>query len=128
MLKFRESLVSAHHNYLVNQMLSPGFVMGILIQRMNSIFLLTRYRPGKRAEDLLSVYDAQGNFVWKQKPKRLLWNPSVVFCQSFLAVIVGLFSLRGALVIVQTESFANGFLTRIQGNVRSGGNSNRALL
>jgi hypothetical protein len=28
MVKFRESKISAHHNYLVNDLLTPSFVVG----------------------------------------------------------------------------------------------------
>jgi len=82
-VKFRESLVSAHHNYLVNQMLSPGFVIGNPDSREEFYFLADAVPPGKRAEDLLSVYDAQGNFVLEAEPERIKGNPLGCLRHSF---------------------------------------------
>jgi hypothetical protein len=118
MLKFRESLVSAHHNYLVNQMLSPGFVIGNPDSKDEFYFLADAVPPGESEPRIYCrFYDAQGNFVLEAEPKRVVVNPLGCVRQSFPGGYRIVLPSGEALVIVQTESFANGFLTRIQGKL-----------
>jgi hypothetical protein len=49
MLKQRESLISAYHNYLVNNMLSPGFYAGIPYSATDFYFLADIMLPGEMA-------------------------------------------------------------------------------
>ena len=61
LLKFKENLVSAHHNYLVNQMLSPGFSLGDSDSKDEFYFLADVVRPGESEPRIYSrLYDAQG--------------------------------------------------------------------
>jgi hypothetical protein len=118
MLKFRESLVSAHHNYLVNQMLSPGFVLGNPDSKDNFYFLADLVRSGESEPRIYCrLYDGQGNFVLETEPKRILENPLGCVRQSFPGGYRIVFPSGESLLTVQTESFANGFLTRIQGKL-----------
>ena len=118
MLKTRESLVSAHHNYLVNQFLSPGFMLGDPDSKDEFYFLADVMRPGDSEPRIYCrLYDAQGAFVLEIEPKDIVENPLGCVRQSFpggyrIALPSGEFLLS-----VQTESFANGFLTRIQGKL-----------
>ena len=118
MLKFRESLVSAHHNYLVNQMLSPGFSLGDSDSKDDFYFLADVVRPGESEPKIYSrLYDAQGTFVLEMEPKRILENPLRCLRQSFPGGYRIVLPSGEPLLSVQTQGFANGFLTRIQGKV-----------
>lgn len=118
MLKSRESLVSAHHNYLVNQMLSPGFVIGNPDSRDEFYFLADAVPPGESEPRIYCrLYDARGNFVLETEPKRIVANPLGCVRQSFPGGYRIVPPSGEAPLTVQTESFANGFLTRIQGKL-----------
>jgi len=118
MLKFRESLVSAHHNYLVNQILSPGFVVDDPNSKDDFYFLADVVLPGESEPRIYCrLYDAQGNFVLETEPKRILDNPLGCLRQSFPGGYRIVLPSGESLLTVQTESFANGYLTRIQGKL-----------
>ena len=118
MLKFRESLVSAHHNYLVNQILSPGFVVGNPDSKDDFYFLADVVLPGESEPRIyFRLYDAQGVFILETEPKRIVENPLGYVRQSFPGGYRIVLSSGEALLSVQTESFANGYLTRIQGKL-----------
>ena len=118
MLKFRKSLVSAHHNYLVNQMLSPGFVLGNPDSKDDFYFLADVVGSGESEPRIYSrLYDAQGTFVLEMEPKRILENPLRCLRQPFPGGYRIVLPSGEPLLSVQTEGFANGFLTRIQGKV-----------
>jgi hypothetical protein len=118
MLKFRESLVSAHHNYLVNQMLSPGFLVGNPDSRDDFFFLADAVPIGESEPRIYArLYDSHGVFVLEMEPKRILENPLGYVRQSFPGGYRIVFPSGEPLLTVQTESFANGFLTRIQGKL-----------
>jgi len=118
MLKFRESLVSAHHNYLVNEILSPGFVVGNPDSK-GDFFFLADVVPAGESEPRIycRLYDAQGNFVLEAEPKRIVENPLRCVRQSFPGGYRIVLPTGESLFTVQTESFANGFMTRIQGKL-----------
>jgi len=118
MLKFRESLVSAHHNYLVNQILSPGFVVGNPDSK-DDFFFLADVVPAGESEPRIycRLYDAQGNFVLETEPKRIVENPLRCVRQPFPGGYRIVLLTGEPLFTVQTESFANGLMTRIQGKV-----------
>lgn len=118
MLKFKESLVSAHHNYLVNQMLSPGFLIGNPDSKDEFYFLADVVRPGESEPRIYCrLYDGQGNFILEAEPRSILENPLGYVRQSFPGGYRIVFPSGEPLLSVQTESFANGFLTRIQGKL-----------
>ena len=117
-MKFRESLVSAHHNYLVNQMLSPGFVIGNPDSRDEFYFLADAVPPGESEPRIYCrFYDAQSNFVLEAEPERIKGNPLGCLRHSFLGGYRIALPSGETLLSVQTEAFANGFLTRIQGKL-----------
>ena len=118
MLKFRESLVSAHHNYLVNRMLSPGFSLGDPDSKDDFYFLADVVRPGESEPRIYSrLYDAQGALVLEMEPKRILENPLRCLRQPFPGGYRIVLPSGESLLNFQTESFANGYLTRIQGKL-----------
>jgi hypothetical protein len=118
MLKFRESLVSAHHNYLVNQMLSPGFLVGNPDSKDDFYFLADVVRQGESEPKIYArVYDIQGAFILEMEPRRIVENPLGCLRHSFPGGYRIVLPSGESLLSVQTESFANGFLTRMQGKL-----------
>ncbi len=118
MLKFRESLVSAHHNYLVNQMLTPGFSIGNPDSKDDFYFLADVVRPGESEPRIHArIYDAQGTLILEMESNRTVKNPLGFLRQSFPGGYRIVLPSGESLLSVQTESFANGHLTRIQGKL-----------
>jgi len=118
MLKFRESTVSSHHNYLVNQMLSPGFLIGNPDSQDEFYFLAEVVLPGESEPKIYSrFYDTQGAFVLEMDPKRIVTNPAGCRRQSFPGGYRIVLPSGESVLSVQTEVFANGFLTRVQGKL-----------
>jgi len=118
MLKFRESLVSAHHNYLVNQMLSPGFLLGDLNSKEDFWFLADVVPVGMKEPSIHGrIFDRQGHFVLETGFNRIMENPQGCVIEP----VAGGFQIRYAggepLLKVRTVSFANGYLTTIQGKL-----------
>jgi hypothetical protein len=111
MLKFQESLISAHHNYLVNRMLTPGFLVGDPNSREDFWFLAREPRIYAR------LYDSQALFLVEIRLNKIVENPSGCVYQAFPGGFRISYSPGDPLLIVQTESFANGFLTRVQGKL-----------
>ena len=114
MLKLRESLISANHNYLVNDMLSPGFVLGNPEARDEFWFVADVVGPGKK-QGLISarLYDSLGNYILEMKENEITENPG----QSLFQPIPEGFRLNEPsgkpLMEVRTRSFTNGYLTLI---------------
>jgi hypothetical protein len=118
MLKFRESLVSAHHNYLVNQILSPGFLAGNPDSKDDFYFLADVVRHGESEPKIYArVYDIQGAFILEMEPRRIVENPLGCLRHSSPGGYRIVLPSGETLLSVQTETFANGFLTRIQGKL-----------
>ena len=118
MLKFRESLVSAHHNYLVNRMLAPGFLIGNPDSKDDFYFLADVVLPGETEPKIYSrLYDAHGTFVLEMEARAIVQNPLGCLRQPFPGGYRIVMPSGESLLNVQTESFANGFLTRIQGKL-----------
>ena len=118
MLKFRESLVSAHHNYLVNQMLTPGFLVGDPASKDTFYFLADVVRPGESEPRIYArLYDTQGAFVLETEPGKITENPLRCQHHPFPGGYRIVLPSGETLLSVQTESFANGYLTRIQGKL-----------
>ncbi len=117
-MKVRESLVSAYHNYLVNQMLCPGFLVGNPDSKDDFYFLADVLRPGESEPKIYSrLYDSQGVFILEMEPKRIVENPTGCLRQPFPGGYRMVLPSGETLLSVQTESFANGFLTRLQGKL-----------
>lgn len=118
MLKIRESLVSAHHNYLVNQMLSPGFLVGHPDAKEDFYFLAEVMRSGESEPEVSSrFYDSRGAFVLEMESGKIAENPLGCLRQPFPGGYRIVLPSGEPLLSVQTESFANGYLTRIQGKL-----------
>jgi hypothetical protein len=117
-VKFRESLVSAYHNYLVNRMLSPGFLVGNPDSKDEFYFLADVVRPGEGEPKIYArLYDSQGDFVLQMESERIVENPLGCARQPFAGGYRIVLPSGESLLSVQTENFANGFLTRLQGKL-----------
>jgi hypothetical protein len=117
--KYEESLISAHHNYLVNGMLTPGFVLGEPGSKEGFYFLADPVLPGESTPRICArLMDGQGNTLVELKWNRIRANP--VGCS--LVSAKGGFRLLDAtgelLFEVNTENFTNGYLTRIMGTLK----------
>jgi hypothetical protein len=114
----KESLISAHHNYLVNDMLTPGFVLGDPLDAEGFWFLADVLRPGETVP-LISgtVFDEKGTFLAEVRSGSLVRNPGACVFRPG----AGGFVLRSpggeTLLSVHTQVFTNGYLTRIQGRL-----------
>jgi len=118
MLKSRESVVSAHHNYLVNRMLAPGFLIGNPDSKDEFYFLADVVLPGESEPKIYSrLYDAQGVLVLEMEVRGIVQNPLGCLRHSFPGGYRIVLPAGESLLSIQTESFANGFLTRIQGKL-----------
>ena len=118
MLKFRESTVSSHHNYLVNRMLTPGFVVGNPDSKDDFYFVADVVLPGESSPKIASRFcDAQGSLVLEIDPERIVANPLGCLRQTFAGGYRIVLPSGESLLTVQTEGFANGFLTRIRGKL-----------
>ena len=117
-MKFRESLISAHHNYLINQMLTPGFILGQANGEDEFWLLADVLLPGEKAPYLSGrFYDGKGVFLLHMQGCEIVENPGNCILR---ASAEGFRLLRPSgemLLSLDTEVFANGFLTRVQGKL-----------
>jgi hypothetical protein len=117
-VKFLESTVSSHHNYLVNRMLTPGFVVGNPDSKDDFYFVADVVLPGENGPKIASrFYDAEGSLVLEVRHERIVANPVRGLWQAFPGGYRIVLPSGESLLTVQTESFANGFLTRIRGKL-----------
>lgn len=115
MIKYREGRISAHHNFLINGMLSPGFSVGDPNSREGFYFLANPVPPaGTTPRISARLMDEQGAFLLELNRNRIGENPSGCSYHS----VVGGFRLSypsgKSLLEVLTEDFTNGHLTRIK--------------
>ena len=115
MIKYRESRISAHHNYLVNDMLTPGFLVGDAAAATNFYFLADPLAPGEDSariscrlltEDGVMLLELQGNQITE--------NPGGCALQSIPGGFRILDSSKESLLEVHTHQFTNGLMTRIK--------------
>jgi len=123
MLKHTESLISAHHNYLVNDMLSPGFLLGDPDSKEDFYFLADVVPPDANTP-LISgrLFNKRGELVVEIERSELVQNPGECTLQSYPGGFRLLDTSGETLLNVVTQVFTNGYLTRIQGKLfdRSG--------
>lgn len=117
-MKHKESLISAHHNYLVNDMLSPGFLLGDPDSEEDFWFLADVVPPGENLARISgTLFDGQGEFLVEVRGNRLVRNPRGCALQSFPGGFRVLYPSGETLLNVVTQVFTNGYLTRIQGKL-----------
>ncbi len=117
-MKYAESIISAHHNYLVNNVLTPGFVLGDP-DSGEEFFFLADVVPPERSTPRISarLFDDSGALLLELRENTVSANPGGCLFRAaadgFRIVAASGESLLG----VQTQVFTNGFLTRIQGRL-----------
>ena len=117
-MKFRESLISAHHNYLVNQMLTPGFVLGDPSSDDVFFFVGDVLTPPESKPRLYGrFFNEKGVFVLRFAGEEIEENPGGCVLQKMAGGFRILRASGEPLLSVHTEGFANGYLTRIQGKL-----------
>ncbi len=117
-MKFRESLISAYHNYLVNQMLTPGFVLGDPDSVDDFFFLADVVLPPDSEPKLYGrLFDERGALVLKMAGEKIFENMGGCVRQDMAGGFRILDASGAPFLSVRTESFANGYLTRIQGKL-----------
>lgn len=117
-LNHRESFISAHHNYLVNNMLTPGFLLGDPNSQEDFFFLADLVLPGEITPRISArLFDSGGRFLLEMGRNRIVENPGRCTHQSASGGFRILYSSGESLLEVNTQHFTNGYLTRIQGKL-----------
>lgn len=115
--RHRESLISAHHNYLVNDMLYAGFLIGDPSSSEDFFFLADVVPPGENAPVIsCRLFDRQGRLVVEIDRGQIVRNPGGCTLQTS----PGGFRVvhpSGDALSVYTQVFTNGYMTRIQGRL-----------
>ncbi len=118
MIKCRKSKISAHHNYLVNNMLTPGFVVGDPNSHKGFYFLADLVLPGESTPRISArLPDNESGLFLELNWNRIRENPAGY---SFHPTSGGFKILRSSgesLLEVRTQGFANGYLTLIKARV-----------
>jgi len=115
MVEFRESRVSAHHNYLINDRLSPGFVVGDPNSNNNFFFLADLLLPGQDTPLISArLVNEKGDILLELHLNSIAVNPSGCTHQSLPRGFRILDPSSEPLLEVLTQDFPMGHLTRIK--------------
>lgn len=114
-MEYRETLISAHHNYLVNGMLTQGFVVGDPCSN-NDFFLLADIVPPGETTPRISarLMDEEAHLLLEFEANRIVKNPGTCSVEPTSDGYRVLCSSGVALIEVRTKAFANGYLTLIK--------------
>jgi hypothetical protein len=116
MTGFRESRISAHHNYLVNDMLTPGFLVGDPQSSSDFYLLADPILPGESTSRISArLFDGAGGWLVDLQWNRILAERGECVYQSIPGGFRILLTSGDLLLEVHTQSFANGHLTRLKG-------------
>lgn len=116
MVKHKESLISAHHNYLVNEMLAAGFALGDPNSEYDFWLLAEIVPPGETSARLSGrLFDRQGEFILEIRKGEIVQNPGRCVLQNFSGGLRVLHPSGDVLLSLSTQPFTNGYMTRIQG-------------
>lgn len=117
--KHKESLISAHHNYLVSGMLTPGFFLGDPGDLDDFWFLADVVLPGESTARISGrLFDPEGQFLLELKWNRIGKNPGHCVYQADSDGFRILYPSGESLLMIRTQRFANGYLTHIEGRLR----------
>lgn len=76
MIKFKESKISAHHNYLVNDLLTPGFLVGDPNSLDAFYFMADLVLPGESTPRISArIMDEKGDLLLELNRNRISDNP-----------------------------------------------------
>ena len=115
MIPYLESTISAHHNYLVNDMLTPGFLVGDPDSQKGFFFLADMVQSGTPVPRISArILDDHGVSLVELHENEIRKNPGGCIRQppSGGESLILLFS-GAPLLEVNTRGFANGYLTII---------------
>jgi hypothetical protein len=115
MIKFKESKISAHHNYLVNDLITPGFFVGDPNSRNTFYLLADPVLPGSGTPRISArLMDEKGELLLELNGNRIGENPGECTYHPFQ----GGFRIRHRsdepLLEVITQNFPRGHLTHIK--------------
>lgn len=115
MIKYRESQISAHHNYLVNDMLTKGFVIGDPNSKTGFYFLADVVLPGdKNSRIFCRLVDEEGNLILALNGNHIRENPGEYIYESTQAGFQILGPSHEPFFEVRTQSFPNGYISYIK--------------
>jgi hypothetical protein len=117
-LSYLESRISAHHNYLLNGMLTPGFLMGKPDTRKRFYFLADVVLPGESTPRISArLFNEKGELLVELNWNRIRKNPGSCTYRPVPGGFRLLDRSDEAVLEVKTQAFANGYLTRISGRL-----------
>lgn len=115
-MEYKESLVSAHHNYLIGNRLSPGFVLGEPFSEDTFWFLGDVILPGETVARVSGrLFDRNGRFLLLLNRNRIEMNPLGCVYQALPSGIRIMNTSGKPLLSFETQHFANSHVTRIEG-------------
>ena len=115
MIEYQESKISAHHNYLVNNILTPGFVVGDPKNERGFYFLADVVLPGESTPRISSrMMDEKGKLLLELDWNRIRKNPGGFIHQPVDGGFQILNESGGSILTVHTKNFPNGYLTYIK--------------
>ena len=118
MVEFIFSSLSAHHNYRINSIATPGFVVGNPRSPGAFYFLADLVLPGEKTPRIHArLFDEKGDMLAEIVWNRIGKNPGGALYEP----LEGGFRISkpdGTLVVeIRTREFTNGFMTHIRGNL-----------
>ena len=123
MIIHRESLIGAYHNYLVNNMLSPGFFVGDPHSQDDFYFLADIMLPEEVVPAISArLFDRQGLLLLELKRNSLAENQGHCTLETTPGGFRIVCPSDELLLEVKTQRFANGYLTRIKAQLYDGSN------
>ena len=115
MVKFKESKISAHHNYLVNDLLTPSFVVGDPNSGKAFYFLADLVLPGESTPRISArLIDEKGGLLLELNLNRIGENPGECTYHPLQGGFRILHSSEEPLLEVLTQNFPRGHLTHIK--------------
>lgn len=115
MVEFTESRISAHHNYLVNDRLTPGFVIGDPNSGQGFYFLADLLLPGQETPLISArLVSEKGHTLLELRSNKIADNPSRCTYQPLPRGFRILDPSSEPLLEVITQDFPMGHLTRIK--------------
>jgi hypothetical protein len=115
MVKFKESKISAHHNYLVNDLLTPGFAVGDPNSQNAFYFLADLVLPGESTPRISArIMDEKGDLLLELNWNRIGENPAKCDYHPLQGGFKILRPPNEPLLEVLTQNFPRGHLTRIK--------------
>ena len=115
MVKFRERRISAHHNYLVNDLLTPSFLVGDPNSQNAFYFLADLVLPGDSTPRISArLLDEKGDLLVELNLNRIGENPGKCTYHARQGGFRILYSSEEPLLEVLTQTFPRGHLTHIK--------------